>query len=107
MTTPASEIDVSPMIFTEFVLGDRRFRTDEPLVFEVSYMEESEMYLIEGEYHTILWGETREIAYDVLLDHFECAWRDFAEGDPAGLDGVAADFGVELRRRFKLVPDAP
>ena len=106
MTTPASEIDISPMIFTEFVLGERRFRTDEPLVFEVSYMEESEMYLIEGEYHTILWGETREIAYDVLLDHFEWMWRHFVEGDPKGVDGVALELGAELKRRFAQVTDA-
>ena len=106
MTTPASEIDVSPMIFTEFVSNGRRYRTDEPLVFTVEYLEEDEMYLIEGEYDIALWDTTRAEVWDMLLDYFEWAWRDFAEGDAAGLDGVAAEFGAELRRRFRLTPDA-
>ena len=106
MTTPASEIDVSPMVFTEFVSSGRRYRTDEPLVFTVEYLEEDGMYLIEGEYRTILWGETREVVWDVLLDHFEWMWRHFAQGDPAEVDSVALELGAELKRRFSLVPNA-
>ena len=73
---------VSPMVFTEFVSEGKRYRTEQPLVFTVSYIEEDEVYLLEGEYHTILWGATREEAWDVLIDDFDWKWRHIAEADP-------------------------
>ena len=106
MTTPASEIDTSPMIFTEFVSNGRRYRTDRPLVFTTGYLDEDEMYLIEGEFDIALWAPTREEVWDVLLDHFDWMWRHFAQGDPAQVDGVALELGSELKRRFRLVQNA-
>ena len=106
MTTPASDIDVSPMILDEFVSGDRRYRTEQPLVFTTEYLDEDEMYLIQGEFDIALWAPTREEVWDVLSETMDWMWRHFAEGDPEQLDGVAADRGVELRERFEQEADA-
>ena len=106
MTTPASAIDLSPMIFTEFVSEGRRYRTTEPLVFTFDYAEDDGIYLFEGEYNIISGAETREEAWDMIDDSLEWMWREYAEADPAGMDGVAVEFGAELRARFKLVTDA-
>ena len=109
MATPASDIDLSPMIFTEFVSDGRRYRTDRPLVFTFEYSEEDGvgLYLFEGEYNIISGAYSREEAWDMIDDALAVNWRDFAEADPVGLDGVAVEFGAELRMRFKLVADAP
>ncbi len=108
MTTPASEIDVSPMIFTEFVSEGRRYRTDRPLVFTFEYVEEDGvgLYLFEGEYNIISGAYSREEAWDMIDDSLSWMWREFAVGDPQGMDGVAIEFGAELRTRFKPVADA-
>ena len=107
MATPASDIDLSPMVFTEFVSNGKRYRTKKPLVFKVSYIEENEVYLLEGEYHTILWGATREEVWDVLIDDFDWKWRRIAEADPEELAPFYADMRVGLRQRFSLVSRAP
>ena len=106
MTTPASDVDVSPMILDEFVSGGQRYRTEQPLVFTTEYLGEDEMYLIQGEFDIALWAPTREDVWDVLSETMDWMWRHFAEGDPEQLDGVAADRGVELRERFEQVADA-
>ena len=108
MTTPASAIDLSPMIFTEFVSDGRRYRTDKPLVFTFEYSEEDGvgLYLFEGEYSIMHGAETREECWDMIDDSLSWLWREYAEGDPTGMDGVAVEFGAELRERFKLVTDA-
>ena len=48
----------------------------------------------------------RELLLDMLHDVSEVMWRDFAEGDPAGLSGDAQDLGEELRHRFAGVAGA-
>ncbi|MCY3557578.1 MAG: hypothetical protein OXH13_02880 [Chloroflexi bacterium] len=108
MATPASDIDLSPMVFTEFVSNSKRYRTDRPLVFTFEYVEEDGkgLFLFEGEYDIISGAYSREEAWDMIDDALAVYWRDFAEADPAGLDGVAVELGEELRRRFKLVTDA-
>ena len=108
MTTPASEVDVSPMIFTEFVSDGRRYRTEEPLVFTFEYSEEGGvgLYLFEGEYNIMYGAETREECWDIIDDSLAVLWREIAECDPGLLDGVAQDLAAELRRRFQLVTDA-
>ena len=108
MTTPASDIDVSPMVFTEFVSNGRRYRTDEPLVFTFEYSEEDGvgLYLFEGEYNIMHGAETREECWDLIDDSLGFLWRELAEGDPERMDGVAAEWGADLRARFKLVTDA-
>lgn len=109
MVTRASDVDVSPMIFTEFVSEGKRYRTDRPLVFTFEYVVEDGvgLYLFEGEYNIISGAYSREEAWEMIDDSLAVFWRDFAEADPVGLDGVAVEFGAELRRRFKLVTDAP
>ena len=107
MATPASDIDLSPMILHEFVSEGKRYRTEQPLVFKVNYIEEDEVYLLEGEYHTILWGATREEAWDVLIDDFDWKWRHIAGADPEELAPFYADMRVGLRQRFSLVSHAP
>ena len=108
MATPASDIDVSPMVFTEFVSDGKRYRTQRPLVFTFEYSEEDGvgLYLFEGEYNITHGAETREECWDIIDDSLSWMWREFAEGDPKGMDGVAVDFGAELRGRFTLVEDA-
>ncbi len=106
MTTPASEIDVSPMVFTEFVSNGRRYRTEEPLVFTTEYLDEDEMYLIEGEFDIALWAPTREKVWDMLIETMDWMWRELAEGDPELLARVPLEQGAQLRERFTLVPDA-
>ena len=108
MTTPASDIDVSPMIFTEFVSDGRRYRTDQPLVFTFEYVEEDSvgLYLFEGEYNIISGAYSREEAWDMIDDSLGFLWRELAEGNPDRMDGVAIEWGAELRARFKLVTDA-
>ena len=106
MTTPASEIDVSPMVFTEFVSNGRRYRTDKPLVFTVEYLEEDEMYLIEGEFDIALWHTTRAEVWDVLTETMDWMWRHIAEGDPETLGRVPLEQGAALRERFTLATDA-
>ena len=106
MTTPASDIDVSPMIFTEFVSNGRRYRTEQPLVFTTEYLEEDEMYLIEGEYEIALWAPTREEVWDMLTETMDWMWREMAEGDPEVLGRVPLEQGAKLRERFALVSDA-
>jgi len=107
MATPASDIDLSPMVFTEFVSNGKRYHTDRPLVFKVSYLEEEEVYLIEGEFHTILWGATREEAWNVLIDDFDWKWRRIAEADPEELAPFYAEMRAVLRQRFSPVSHAP
>ena len=108
MTTPASDIDVSPMVFTEFVSNGRRYRTNEPLVFTIEYSEEDGvgLYLFEGEYNIMHGAETREECWDLIDDTLGVLWRELAEADPDGMDAVAVERGAELRERFKLVTDA-
>lgn len=108
MTTPASDIDVSPMVFTEFVSNGKRYRTDKPLVFTFEYSEEDGegLYLFEGEYNIISGAYSRDEAWDMIDESLSVFWQDYAEGDPARLDGVAVEFGAELRGRFQLVDDA-
>ena len=108
MTTPASEIDVSPMIFTEFVSEGRRYRTDRPLVFKFEYVEEDGvgLYLYEGEYNIMHGAETREECWDLIDDTLGFLWRELAEGNQDRMDGVAIERGAELRARFQLVTDA-
>lgn len=106
MTTPASEIDVSPMVFTEFVSDGRLYRTDEPLIFTTEYLDEDEMYLIEGEFEIALWATTRAEVWDMLSETVDWMWRELAEGDPAVLGSVTLEKGAKLRERFTLVTDA-
>lgn len=106
MTTPTSDIDVSPMVFTEFVSNGRRYRTDRPLVFTTEYLDEDEMYLIEGEFEIALWAPTREAVWDMLTETMDWMWRVLVEGDPEVLGSVPLAQGAKLRERFTLVPDA-
>ena len=106
MATPASDIDVSPMILTEFVSNGRRYRTEEPLVFTTEYLDEDEMLLIEGEFDIALWAPTREEVWDMLTETLDWMWRELAEGDPELLARVPLEQGAQLRERFTLVPDA-
>ncbi len=108
MTTPASEVDVSPMVFTEFVSNGRRYRTTNPLIFTIEYVEEDGegLFLFEGEYNIISGAYSREEAWDMIDDYLGFLWRQLAEGDPTHMDGVAVQRGAELRARFKLVTDA-
>ncbi len=106
MITPASEIDTSPMIFTEFVSEGRRYRTDRPLVFTAEYLDEDDMYLIEGEFEVALWAPTRQEVWDMLTETMDWMWRTLAEGDPETLGRIPREQGAKLRARFALVPDA-
>ena len=106
MTTPASEIDVSPMVFTEFVSGGRRYRTDRPLIFTTEYLDEDEMFLIKGEYEIALWAPTREEVWDMLAETVDWMWRSLVEADPESLGRVPLERAAMLRRRFSLVLDA-
>ena len=106
MTTPASKIDVSPMIFTEFVSNGQRYRTDQPLVFTTEYLDEDEMYLIEGEYEIALWAPTREEVWDLLAETMDWMWQSLVEGDPESLGRVPLERAAKLRQRFSLVLDA-
>ena len=108
MTTPASQVDVSPMVFTEFVSNGRRYRTSNPLIFTIEYVEEDGegLFLFEGEYNIISGAYSREEAWDMIDDYLGFLWRQLAEGDPTRMDGVAVQRGAELRARFKLVADA-
>ena len=106
MTTPASDVDVSPMVFTEFESGGKRYRTDAPLVFSVEYLDEDEMFLIEGEFDIALWAPTREDLWDMLSETMEMMWRRLAEGDPERLARVPQETGKKLRDRFTQVSGA-
>ena len=106
MTTPTSEIDVSPMILDEFLSGGRRYRTDQPLVFTTEYLDEDEMYLIQGEFDIALWGPTREVVWDMLTETMDWMWRDLVEGDPELLGRIPLQQAVKLRERFTPVTDA-
>ena len=108
MTTPVSEVDVSPMVFTEFVSNGRRYRTRNPLIFTIEYVEEDGegLFLFEGEYNIISGAYSREEAWDMIDESLVLFWEDYAEGDPARLDGAAVEFGAELRERFQVVDDA-
>ena len=108
MVTPASDIDVSPMVFTEFVSEGKRYRTEQPLVFTFEYAEEDGvgLYLFEGEYNIISGAYSREECWDIIDDSLGVMWRHLAEGDPERMDGVAVERGAELRARFTLVTDA-
>lgn len=106
MATPASDIDVSPMVLDEFESDGRRYRTDRPLVFTTEYLDTDEMYLIEGEFEIALWAPTREEVWDMLIETMDWMWRELAEGDPALLARVPLEQGAQLRERFKLVSDA-
>ena len=106
MTTPASDIDVSPMILDEFVSSGRSYRTDRPLTFSVEYLDEDEMYLIEGEFEIALWAPTREEVWLMLIETMDWMWRHVAEGAPERLGRVSLEKGSKLRERFTLVTDA-
>lgn len=106
MATPASGIDVSPMILDEFVSGGRRYRTEQPLVFATEYLDEDEMYLIQGEFDIALWAPTREEVWDMLTETMAWMWRDLAEGDPELLGRIPLEQGAKLRERFTPVMDA-
>lgn len=107
MTTPASEIDVSPMVFTEFVSNGRRYRTDKPLVFTFEYSEEDGvgLYLFEGEYNIISGAYSREEAWDMIDDTLGWMWREYAESSSERMTRGAKELGQDLRRRFQLVTD--
>ncbi len=109
MATPTSNVDVSPMVFTEFVSNGRRYRTSNPLIFTIEYVEEDGegLFLFEGEYNIISGAYSREEAWDMIDESLAVMWESYAEGDPARLDGVAVEFGSELMERFQLVDDAP
>ena len=106
MSTPASNVDVSPMVFTEFVSNGRRYRTDRPLVFSVEYLDEDEMYLIEGEFEIALWAPTRDEVWLMLIETMDWMWRHVAEAAPEVLGRVSLEMGSKLRERFMLVTDA-
>ena len=106
MTTPASDIDVSPMILDEFVSGGRCYRTEQPLVFTTEYLDEDEMYLIQGEFEIALWAPTREEVWDVLSETMDWMWRVLVEGDPERLGKIPLGQGAKLRERFTPVTDA-
>ncbi len=105
MATPISNVDVSPMVFTEFVSNGRRYRTDRPLVFSVEFLDEDEMYLIEGEFEIALWAPTREEVWSMLMETMDWMWRHVAEGDRERLGRVSLEKGSKLRERFALVTD--
>ena len=107
MTTPASEIDVSPMIFTEFVSEGRRYRTDRPLVFKFEYVEEDGvgLYLYEGEYNIMHGAETREECWDLIDDTLGFLWREYAECPSEQMTLGAQSLGKKLRERFRVVTD--
>ena len=107
MTTPASKIDVSPMVFTEFVSSGRLYRTDEPLVFTIEYSEEDGegLYLYEGEYNIMHGAETREECWDLIDDTLGVLWREYAESTSDRMTLGAKELGQDLRRRFQLVTD--
>lgn len=108
MTTPASDVDVSPMVFTEFVSDGRRYRTEEPLVFQIEHVVDDgeELWLFEGEYNIISGAYSREEAWDMVDDHLGWLWREYAEMPPANMTLDAQELGESLRRRFELAPDA-
>jgi hypothetical protein len=107
MTTPASDVDVSPMVFTEFVCNGRRYRTDRPLVFTFEYAEEDGVgiYLFEGEYNIISGAHSREEAGDMIDDTLDFLWREYAEISSVKMTLGAKALGQDLRRRFQLVTD--
>ena len=109
MTTPASDIDVSPMIFTEFVSNGKRYRTERPLVFMFEYSEEDGvgLYLFEGEYNIMHGAETREECWDLIDDSLSWLWREYAESSSEKMTLGAQELGQELRQRFHLVADGP
>lgn len=106
MTTPASDVDVSPMVLDEFVSNGRRYRTERPLVFTTEYLDTDEMYLIEGEFDIALWAPTREEVKDMLNETMDWMWRELVEADPELLGRVPLERGAKLRERFAPVPDA-
>ncbi len=106
MATPASDIDVSPMVLDEFESNGQRYRTDRPLVFTTEYLDSDEMYLIEGEFEIALWAPTRAEVWDMLTETMDWMWRVLAEGDPEVLGRVPLEQAAQLRERFTLVPDA-
>ena len=108
MATPASDIDVSPMIFTEFVSQGKRYRTDRPLVFTFEYSEEEGvgLYLFEGEYNIMHGAESREECWDIIDDSLGFLWREFAESSSEKRTLGAKELGEDLRQRFQLVADA-
>lgn len=106
MATPASDIDVSPMVLDEFLSGGRRYRTDRPLVFTTEYLDEDEMFLLQGEFDISLWAPTREEVWDMLTETMDWMWRALVESDPENLGRVPLEQGAKLRERFKPAPDA-
>ena len=107
MATPASDIDVSPMIFTEIVSDGRRYRTDKPLVFTFEYSVEDGvgLYLFEGEYNIMHGAETREECWDLIDDSLGFLWREYAESSSERMTLGAKELGQDLRQRFHLVAD--
>ena len=106
MTTPASDIDVSPMVLEEFESEGRRYRTEQPLVFTTEYLDEDEMYLIQGEFDIALWAPTREEVWDMLIETMDLMWRGLVESDPELLGRIPREQGKKLQARFTLVTDA-
>ena len=108
MTTPASQVDVSPMVFTEFVSNGRRYRTSNPLIFTIEYVEEDGegLFLFEGEYNIISGAYSREEAWDMIDDALAVMWESYAEGIPSRMTSGAQELGQRLRNRFALVSDA-
>ena len=108
MTTPASDIDVSPMVFTEFNSNGKRYRTDKPLVFTFEYVEEDGkgIYLFEGEYNIISGAYSREEAWEMIDDALTVMWESYAEGLSDQVTIGAQELGKRLRDRFELVADA-
>ena len=90
MATPASDIDVSPMIFTEFVSQGKRLpQLIEPLVFNLRATSKKRKAWVSicsrGNINIMHWGATRDEAWDVLIDDFDWKWRHIAEADPEEL----------------------
>ena len=108
MTTPASDVDVSPMVFTEFESGGKRYRTERPLVFTIEYSEEdgAGLYLFEGEFNIISGGYSREEVWDMIDDHLGLLWREYAENTSDRMTTGAKQLGADLRERFQPVDDA-
>ena len=109
MTTPASDIDVSPMVFTEFVSNGQRYRTTEPLVFQIEHVidDGEALWLFEGEYNIVSGAYSRGEAWDMIDDQLGWLWREYAEQPPDNMTLGARELGESLRQRFQLVTDGP
>ena len=107
-TDPKTDVDISPIVVSEIVVDGRRLVAKEPLRFEVTFDDDEvePLYELEGPLGIYLFAETRELLIDMLYDVLGVMWRDFAEGDPAGLSSDAQHLGEELRHRFASVAGA-